>query len=83
VAKKKAPIKKLSRSDLPAQLDQLLTRSEVAVALGLSVKAFQNRLNQPDHPFPPSELPGPSDPRWRTSTVQRWIDEECQRGQRV
>jgi hypothetical protein len=72
-----------SRADLPLGLDQLLTTTEVATGLGYKLTAFKMLRTRPDHPFPPSDLPPGQDPKWRVSTVNRWIAEEAARGVRV
>lgn len=81
MARKKTPAP--SRADLPLGLDQLLRPIEVATALGCNSTTFKLLRTRPDHPFPHSDLPPGVDPRWRVSTVNRWIAEEATRGVRV
>ena len=83
MAKTKTKTPAPSRADLPLGLEQLLRPIEVATALGCNVTTFGLLRSRQNHPFPPSDLPPGQDPKWRVSTVNRWIAEEAMHGVRV
>lgn len=57
---------------LPANLDVLLNRRQVAFALGTSLRNLSTLIST--QRFPPPEMRHDNGSgRWRTSTVQAWI----------
>lgn len=65
-AKTKRPVQ------VPAGVEQLLGRQQLAAALGVSTRQMDKMVGA-------SEFPGPdlrigSSPRWRASSVNRWIE---------
>lgn len=59
---------------LPASVDALLGPAQVCVALGLSVRKLNGMVSAGEFPGPDLRL-GDRSPRWRSSTVNRWIEE--------
>jgi hypothetical protein len=71
------------KADLPVFLDCLLTLAEVGVATSLSGTELRAMRARGD--FPPPDSPDGERPiKYRTSTVQRWIEQRYNRnGQRL
>lgn len=61
-------------ADLPAGLNALLRRADVAVALGTSLRSFAEMLATGT--FPKGTVyPGTGQPRWTVAEVNAWIAE--------
>ena len=73
--------KRTSPAELPPGVNALLSPQQVAAALSKSVREFR-RLRTTER-FPPPDSPDGERPRWKTSTVNAWIEKEYSRGVRV
>lgn len=80
-AKKAKGAERPEASTLPGALDVLLSRLQCQVALGVSGRYFTQLLSSGD--FPPPDTRFGKFPRWRTSTVNAWIQRRCESGQGV
>lgn len=73
--------KRIDQSALPPGVDALLTPEAVAAALSCTLREFRRRRTTGS--FPPPDSPAGKKPKWRVSTVNRWIEEVYSRGERV
>jgi predicted DNA-binding transcriptional regulator AlpA len=65
-------VKRKGRVDVPAAVDALMNKAQVAAALVISIRKLEQMVSAGDFPRP-FPLPGSEMPRWTSSTVNEWI----------
>lgn len=58
--------------EIPATVDQLLDRDQVAKSIGVSLRTFTEMRSKGGFPEPDMVIMGCNSPRWRVSTFNRW-----------
>jgi predicted DNA-binding transcriptional regulator AlpA len=74
-SKAKPAEKAKSPAPLPAGCEALLSRAQICVALGMSMRKFQGMLSAGE--FPRADLRLGGNPRWRVATLNAWVEARC------
>jgi predicted DNA-binding transcriptional regulator AlpA len=67
--------KRRKAAPLPPGCDALLSREQVAAALGVSYRTLSGMLSAGE--FPPADLKLGALPRWRVGTFNAWVSARC------
>ena len=67
-----ARTKRVTQAELPADLDVLLDNDSVCAALRISDRELQRR--RAGGRFPQPDSPNGENPRWRKSSIKRYLD---------